>query len=161
MKEIMSSVLSDIGLGHCPSFIKDRIFLLALFCGFVAWIVIYFTVAPTFSVGQNSIVKILVMTLVFYPVVEEILFRGIIQGFLYERPWGGTKFSGFSTANWLTSLCFVAAHFWYHADLWSISVLFPSLVFGFFRDKYTNIYPSILLHVFYNAGFVFINVIAQ
>jgi membrane protease YdiL (CAAX protease family) len=32
-------------------------------------------------------------------------------------------------------------------------VLFPSLIFGYFRDRYTSIYPCMVLHAFYNAGY--------
>ena len=35
-----------------------------------------------------------------------------------------------------------------------MSVFVPSLIFGYFRDRYRNIVPAVLLHVFYNTGFV-------
>jgi membrane protease YdiL (CAAX protease family) len=44
---------------------------------------------------------------------------------------------------------------------WAILVFAPSLVYGFFRDRYNNLYPSIVLHSTYNAGFILINILAQ
>ncbi len=32
-------------------------------------------------------------------------------------------------------------------------MILPSLVFGYFKDKYHSLTAPILLHVFYNAGF--------
>jgi len=161
MKKIMRSVLTDIGLGSCPSFLMDRLFVLALVAGVAVWSVLWFTVFPTFSVTQDSIVKIVILAVVWYPVLEEVLFRGVVQKYLFNKPWGNTTLAGFSVANWLTSLLFVLAHLWYQPEMWAISVLIPSLAYGFFRDRYASIYPSILLHSFYNAGFVGLNIVAQ
>lgn len=161
MVKILSSVLADIGLGAWPSFLKDRFFNLALFAGVLIWIVLWFTVIPTFTVDQNSITRVIILTVIWYPLLEEILFRGIVQKFLFNKPWGCSRFAGLSVANWLTSLLFVSAHFWYQPVIWAVLVLIPSLTYGFFRDRYASIYPSILLHSFYNAGFVGINIIAQ
>ena len=161
MVKIISSVLADIGLGVWPSFFKDRFFYLALIAGVIAWIVLWFTVIPTFTVDQGSITRILLLTVIWYPLLEEILFRGIIQKYLFNKPWGCTTFIGLSVANWLTSLLFVSAHFWYQPAMWAILVLIPSLAYGFFRDRFASIYPCILLHSFYNGGFVGINIIAQ
>ena len=161
MVKIISSVLADIGLGAWPSFLKDRFFMLALFAGVVAWMVLWFTVIPTFTFDQSLIVRIVILPVIWYPLLEEILFRGIVQKFLFNKPWGCSIFAGLSVANWLTSLLFVMAHLWYQPEMWAISVLIPSLAYGFFRDKYASIYPCILLHSFYNAGFVGINIIAQ
>lgn len=161
MEKIVSSVLTDIGLASFPSFMKDRLFVLALFSGVLVWSVFWFTVVPTFSVAQDSIVRIFILTVIWYPVLEEILFRGMIQKYLFNNPWGRTTFAGLSEANWSTSLLFVLAHFLYQPAMWAILLIIPSLAYGFFRDKYASIYPSILLHSFYNAGFVAINIIAQ
>ena len=161
MVKIISSVLADIGLGTWPLFLKDRFFMLALLAGVVAWMVLWFTVIPTFTVDRDSIVRIIILTVIWYPLLEEILFRGIIQKYLFNKPWGCSNFVSLSVANWLTSLLFVAAHFWYQPAIWAILVIIPSLAYGFFRDRFTSIYPSILLHSFYNAGFVGLNIIGQ
>jgi membrane protease YdiL (CAAX protease family) len=61
-----------------------------------------------------------------------------------------------SLANWVTSLCFAASHLMWHSGLQALTVVVPSLVFGYFRDRYGRITPSVALHVFYNAGFVWL-----
>jgi len=34
------------------------------------------------------------------------------------------------------------------------TAFFPSLVFGYFRDRYDSIWPGAALHIFYNAGWL-------
>ena len=58
-----------------------------------------------------------------------------------------------ATANLLTSLVFAGMHFFYHLPLWAAAVFIPSLVFGYFKDKYLSLGPPILLHVYYNSGY--------
>ena len=91
-----------------------------------------------------------------YPVLEEVVFRGLLQGTLLK--WGMRKelLKGISLANGVTSLCFMGAHFIYHSWHWAVAVLAPSLIFGYFRDKYQNITPPIILHVFYNFTYFLI-----
>lgn len=89
-----------------------------------------------------------------YPVVEELAFRGLVQGELLQRfPPMESSWLGISQANLLTSILFVACHTIYHPPLWSLSIIFPSLIFGYFRDESGHIGISIMLHVLYNAGF--------
>ncbi len=161
MTKIVSSVLADIGLGAWPPFQKDRLFILSLVAGVLVWVMLWFTVIPTYTIDQGSITKIIILTVIWYPLLEEILFRGIIQKTIFDKPWGKKSLVGLSAANWFASLLFILAHAMYQPGIWAIMVLAPSLVFGFFRDRYANIYPCILLHSFYNAGFVAMNIIAQ
>lgn len=92
-----------------------------------------------------------------FPVLEEIVFRGLIQEsiqkFFEHKHFKIIFFWNISNANLLTSLCFSLSHLWSHSTLWAIAVLLPSLIFGYFKDKYQYLYPSIILHVFYNFGF--------
>jgi uncharacterized protein len=87
------------------------------------------------------------------PVLEELVFRGWLQGWMLEQRWGTRRTAGLSSANVLTSALFCAAHFFYHAPLWAASVFIPSLVFGYFRERHGSVLPAILLHVAYNAGY--------
>ena len=161
MSNLKGSVLKEIGLDRWPPFIEDKFFWFALLAGVVTCLILLLTVAPTFSLQDRSVTGLLFMTVIYYPVLEEILFRGIIQGWFMKVDWGIKKYLHISAANWITSGLFVIAHFYYQPVLWSVLLMAPSLVFGFFRDHYRSIYPSIGLHVFYNAGFMFINIVAQ
>ena len=161
MQNIAGVVLKDIGLDRWPPFLKDRLFWLALSAGLVTFIMIWLAVAPTFSLSGRSTSEIILVAVLYYPLLEEILFRGVIQGMLSKRPWGSKNNLKITNANLLTSVLFTVAHFWYQPMLWSLLIIVPSLVFGFFRDRYDSIYPSIGLHMFYNAGFIFVNLVAQ
>ncbi len=93
-----------------------------------------------------------VWPVLFYPVVEEIVFRGLVQDLVHEhvRAW---RLGAFSHANVITSLLFMAMHFLHHPPAWAVAVIAPSLVFGYFKDKYKSLTAPILLHVFYNSGY--------
>lgn len=94
--------------------------------------------------------------MIVYPVLEEFAFRGLLQETFFAQTWGKKNWLNISLANLLTSVLFVLAHFFYHQPLWALSVFIPSLVFGFFRDKYQSVIPSILLHIFYNFGYIWL-----
>jgi len=86
-------------------------------------------------------------------VLEEVVFRGIVQEMLFRQPWGRREVGLLSVANLITSILFAGSHFIHHPPLWAILVFFPSLIFGYFKDRYQRLYVPILLHVFYNAGY--------
>jgi membrane protease YdiL (CAAX protease family) len=88
------------------------------------------------------------------PLVEEWLFRGRIQGALLKTPQGSCRVAGLSVANLVTALIFTSLHVAVRGEAWAAAVIVPSLVFGLFRDRYGSIRPSVLLHGFYNAGYL-------
>ncbi len=96
------------------------------------------------------------LLILVYPVLEEIAFRGALQGWLRSKSWGLRQRSGVTVANILTSIVFTAAHIVRRPILWSAGVVFPSLIFGFFRDRYGNLYAPIALHIFYNSGLIWL-----
>jgi membrane protease YdiL (CAAX protease family) len=87
------------------------------------------------------------------PVIEELLFRGVIQGCLLHTAWGQRTLGCLSLANLVTSVAFSSAHMANHTLVWSILILAPSLAFGILRERFDSVYPPITLHVFYNAGY--------
>lgn len=90
------------------------------------------------------------------PVLEELLFRGVLQGRLLETTWGRDgRF--FTRANLATSACFAVFHLVSHAWAWSLAAFVPSLVFGHFRDRYRSLMWPIVVHAFYNAGYLTIS----
>lgn len=99
--------------------------------------------------------KSLFFLIVFYPVVEELAFRGVIQEYIASKTTQYTTFFYISVANLLTSLLFVAIHFVHHTPVWALLVFIPSLIFGYFKEQYEHIGPSIFLHMFYNACSLF------
>ncbi len=91
-----------------------------------------------------------------YPLVEELLFRGILQGeTLRLTTRGGTTLRAgpVSWANVLVTLAFVALHLRVQPLAWALAVAVPSLVFGHLRERFASVWPAVLVHAVYNAGF--------
>lgn len=89
-----------------------------------------------------------------YPVLEEYVFRGGLQAALFRNTQLSRAWLGISLANVATSIVFAAMHLINQPPIWAMLVFFPSLVFGWMRDRYDKLHASIALHVVYNAGFV-------
>ena len=135
---------------------RDPLFYLALLAGPVFWLTLYSILQP--AIQWNWPLHEpwqFLMPVVFYPVVEEIVFRGFVQELVHDRI-SARSVGPLSVANVLTSVLFTALHFFYHAPVWAALVFLPSLVFGFFKDRTRRLLAPILLHVFYNAGFLWL-----
>ncbi|BCO28698.1 hypothetical protein MIZ03_3608 [Rhodoferax lithotrophicus] len=96
------------------------------------------------------------MPALIYPVLEEMTFRGLLQPALLQRPWGSVCHWRLSTANLVCTVLFAISHLVWHSGLQALAVIVPSLIFGYFRDRYGRIAPSVVLHVFYNSGFIWL-----
>ena len=119
---------------------------------FYWWILTLFaSSAPAPAASSRDPGRLLLLILV-YPVLEEIVFRGALQGWLRRMTWGLKHRFNVTVANVLTSALFTAAHLIRRPNIWSAGIVLPSLVFGFFRDRYGNLYAPIALHIFYNSG---------
>lgn len=128
---------------------RDKAFWLAAVAGPVFWLINYLMV---WSVVQPDLLTLAVVSLL-YPVLEELAFRGALQTSLLNTGFGSIRRFGLTQANGITSVVFALFHLWHQSPVWAAAVLLPSLVFGFFRDKYNSTLPSIILHCFYNVGF--------
>ena len=104
--------------------------------------------------GQSEVTWSVVFSLLLWqPAIEELLFRGVLQGALLGTRFGARMILGLSVANVLTSIAFVTSHLVHHAPVWALATFFPSLIFGVFRDRSGSVWPSLMLHVWYNAAF--------
>jgi len=133
---------------------KDPLFLLAMAAGPACWLVLSFILQPAVQWGWPLLLpwQFLLPVLV-YPVAEELVFRGLIQELLHEY-LGSGRLGPLSVSNLLTSSLFAGLHFIYHPPLWAALVFFPSLVFGFFKERTAALAAPIILHAFYNSGFI-------
>ena len=87
-----------------------------------------------------------------YPLLEEVVFRGQIQPIIL-RHWP-IKFRLISAANLITSALFVLLHITSRGlSLLTLAVFFPSLVFGYFRERHGHIRSAVVLHVGFNLVF--------
>jgi len=135
---------------------RDPLFYLALVAGLLSWLILYFILAPGIQWGWPLQVPLqFIYPVLLYPVVEEVVFRGFVQELVHDRI-SQRSLGPLSVANLLTSVVFTALHFIYHAPGWAALVFLPSLVFGFFKDRSHRLLAPILLHIFYNAGFIWL-----
>ncbi len=83
------------------------------------------------------------------PIVEEVLFRGIVQTWL-------KNFFGYKKAIIISSLCFVIFHFSISQGLSNISIgisLFSLGCFlGFIYERQSSLFAPITLHILFNAA---------
>jgi membrane protease YdiL (CAAX protease family) len=144
---------STLGLRWCPLFYRDRLFHLAMLAGVGFWVGLWLCV-PVHPMAPGQVLSPAFFALVIWqPILEEILFRGCLQGQLGQQSWGQWRWCGITVANGCTSLLFALGHGWNHPPLWAAAVLFPSCIFGYCRERYASVYPSMVLHAFYNAGY--------
>lgn len=132
---------------------RDDQFLAILATALLFWVVLYTWMLPEtdWLLPLTQPLAFLLVVLV-YPVLEEIVFRGALQGAL--RKYLGTKaWHGFTWANVITSILFSVAHLPFRPPLTALLVFVPSLVFGYFRDRHRSLKSPIFLHVFFNTGY--------
>jgi uncharacterized protein len=146
-------VLANLGLQLHRPFYRDFVFLLLLALGPLVWLgmIGVLTVQP---LPWHAIWSLAFLSVALWqPLVEELLFRGVIQGHVLQFIDGQKAWIGFSIPNLLTSVLFTLAHLAGHSLSWALLVFAPSLCFGFVRDRFGSVYPSIVLHAFYNTGY--------
>lgn len=135
---------------------KNTDFWLACLAGITFWLVFGLFFAPEQTTNIDIDYKLMLVVIIF-PVLEEIVFRGLIQEsiqqLLTNSHFNTTFFWRVSRANLITSLLFSASHLWSQSAQWALAILIPSLIFGYFKDRYHSLQPPILLHIFYNCGF--------
>ena len=141
--------------GLIPRLTRDGQFGAAILAAPLFWATLFVLTRPTVDLTWPVAAPVVfLLPALVYPVLEEIAFRGALQGALWKTRLAGTSWAVISAPNLLTSVAFVAAHFFWQAPYIAVSVFVPSLIFGYFRDRYRNILPAVFLHVFYNTGFV-------
>lgn len=133
----------------------DRGFLAALALALPA--VAVFAYAPQLGVAVHVPASPWLFVLV-YPVLEELVFRGLVQGWLLQRPAlaaplvARTWLAGLSAANVVTAALFAAAHLLRSPWPWALATFLPGLVFGWLRERHGGVTAPAIVHVAYNAA---------
>ncbi|HEY7711081.1 MAG TPA: JDVT-CTERM system glutamic-type intramembrane protease [Candidatus Entotheonella sp.] len=149
----MGDITEALGLKAAGPFYRDWRFLTALLAGIGFWLGLWWWIpVKPIALWQIATWRFVALS-VWYPCAEELIFRGFVQGQLHHLSCGRRTWAGISAANLITSVVFVLGHFWQHPAAWAVAVAVPSLVFGWFRDRHGSVYPCIVLHMFYNAGY--------
>ena len=148
----MRALLRDLALERIPPFFRDRQFLAAMGIGLLFWLALAWNGASATSFRPVAFLSLCIAQ----PLFEELIFRGVLQGELLCQPWGAVARWGVSAANAVTSVAFTALHFISHPPIWALSVLIPSLLFGYFRERHQSLYPPLALHIYYNTGYFLI-----
>ena len=149
----MSVLCERFGLKATPAFYRAPVFLSALAMGAAVWLALPFLAVVQPLPWPHIFSLSFLVAVLWQPTVEELLFRGCLQGWLFTHEWGKHSFVGISIANLLTSVVFSGAHIATHSLPWALSMLFPSLLFGVLRDRSGSVFPPLVMHIFYNAGY--------
>ena len=150
----MQALLREIGLTRCPPFHRDPWFWSLVAGGvLVAWGLHLFGFAAPLPAGALT-AGLVVSFVLWQPLLEELLFRGVIQGRLLQSGWGARRRGALSIANTLTSLAFALLHLVHQPPIWAASIFVPSLAFGLIRERHASLYPALALHGLYNLFFL-------
>ena len=132
----------------------DKLFLTALLVAPIFWGGLY--QSGTSVSGPQWLIKhpwLFIRLALLYPLLEEWVFRGLLQERLWQTRLSKMSMYCLSMPNVVSSLLFTTFHFLNHPPGWALVVIIPSLVFGFFRDRYQHVLPAMILHIFYNSGY--------
>lgn len=147
--------LGRLGLCWPRAFYASKAFLLCAVTAPLIWTTMVWGL-PVRSMPLAEIWSLnFAWVVIWYPLWEELLFRGWLQGELIERSWIRPLVGGLSSANITVSLLFTVLHLWSHSPIWAALVFFPSLVFGCLRDRFDSTIPLILMHIWYNGWYFF------
>jgi len=135
------------------SFSQDRQFWAAILAAFIVLGLLCFF---DLNYSKTNLDEINIFyVLLLYPILEELVFRGLIQDFLHSKTFKYNYWKSLTLANILTSALFAVMHLVNHDIFWAFLVFFPSLVFGYFKDKTGNVKTSMVLHIFYNICYFY------
>lgn len=137
-----------------PDLLRDPHLYLTLVASVCCALALHILLPDGFAADIASSLVSISLFVIAYPVVEEWLFRGLIQGELLRLRKLSRTFTGISGANLVTSLLFVALHLINHPPLWAMAVLVPSLVLGHFRERYQQVWIPMALHMLFNASYL-------
>jgi len=132
----------------------DAHLALAVLAAVPVWFVLAWAVGP--SMFHPRSLAAWMGFVLLWPLIEELLFRGLLQGQLLRLSQHGgqpRRIGPVTWANALTTLAFVALHLSAQPLAWALAVALPSLVFGHLRERFASVWPAVGLHMVYNAGF--------
>ncbi len=91
------------------------------------------------------------------PMLEELGFRGLLQGVLLDHTTYRFGVGPVTLANLLSSAAFGIAHLPSHPLPWAAGIFIVSLLLGFARERTGSLYPAMALHCYFNAGYFLVS----
>lgn len=108
----------------------------------VAYFLIYYLHLPIFFVVGSPLLLFL------SPILEEIVFRGLIQDYIFE------KISNKTLVVIITNLLFIAFHYHINSNfLYLLTVFICGVIFSLFKIRFSKLYYPICCHLYYNLCF--------
>jgi len=132
----------------------DPFFAAALLLALPVWLGLGMWVGPAMRAPHGPWAWL--SLLLIQPLLEELVFRGLLQGLALawlSRRGSAWRLGPLTLANLLVSAGFVLLHLRTQPLAWALAVAAPSLVLGHLRERYGSVWPSVLVHAFYNTGF--------
>jgi len=148
--ERRGGLLAECGIGRVVLPLADRHFLAALALALPVWGAIALGLAG--PVYRPAGLLAWLAFVLWQPLLEEVVFRGMLQGQL-SRILRGSRVGPVSAANLLATAAFAAMHLFAQPLAWALAVVAPSLIFGHLRERFDSVWPAVALHALYNAGF--------
>lgn len=140
--------------------LRDRQFYLALAAAPLTLGSIAIVMPALLNVPRSFDWVRVLMLLLWSPVIEEVLFRGFVQGRVERSAFGRRNIAGITTANLFASLLFSVAHLIHQTPVWAVLVFIPSLAFGYFRTRHGTLTGPVMLHGTYNGFYLLFAVMA-
>lgn len=131
-------------------FYSDPTFHILLFIPVFIWLFVY-KYNPSISQFEK---KYLISVILIIPIIEEVIFRGLLQTWIAKRY--NQAVGQLSLANLITSSIFALLHLFTQTLSMALYTFIPSLIFGYAKDRYKRLMPSIILHSSYNGGYFLI-----
>ena len=133
--------------------VTDLHFWVVVILGPAVWIVLWWLTGK--PVPDGIALTVFLTSVILYPIMEELAFRGFIQTWLLEKSIFRNKpLPQISYANLVTSFLFASFHLFNQPPIWAALIFAPSLVFGYLRERYDAVTPTIIVHAWYNLGFL-------
>lgn len=107
---------------------------------------------PAFP-NATEVAKIFIVQLIWVAIPEEIFFRGYMQTKMHDKYPKGLNILGvkFGWAIVITSALFAAGHVVTKPNIARLAVFFPSLIFGWLRERTNSVFPTALFHALCNT----------
>lgn len=147
------SLTEELGLTRDTNFLRDPLWWAIALAGVIVVACLWVLIPDGISAQPPRGPAQWISLILWQPVLEELAFRGLLQGQLLKALWARRRLLTVSTANLMTSLAFTGLHFLHHPPLWALGVFAPSLVFGWLRERHRNIWSPMVMHGLFNAEF--------